>query len=762
MNMNEDGKNPYLEKIAILEERVAYVEKINQQCLESLDIAGKIGYFQSSLNRLSSPEIILEHAKEKIASQITFEAMGFFLVDESSSEFFLAYCSPNSYKVCLEQERDFLIEKVIFPWVMREKRAILFPSRTENKNLVLHVMTTSSRIRGFFIGILRNGVEDVSYVNLKLLSVVLLFCANALESFELYSMIRSANISLREKIRGRTEELHYKSSFESLVKQISTVFLDDRKPICQRVQTSLGLLEKFISADQSQLFFEESPNSEFLNRALARCEISGIRKSITPFPKQRFEEIFADLEEREQTYISGNRLPSSKISHLLGVTSFESTVLIPIELKGDFRAVLFLGLSHEFDKWSDDTENMLKIAAEFFLNAMIREKMIYELEQQQEQLRYAQKMDAIGRLAGGISHDFNNILMSISVNAELALMHRNDNDPDENFRQILKATEKGSFITRQLLSLSKTKQPASMIVNPNKMIQELVSVLNRLIGDEIELTIQLPENDASISSGSGQLEQVIMNLVVNARDAIRENTDPNNKKEISLTSQIVVHDCFDLKIPPHIRFQVRDTGIGMSKEIQQHIFEPYFTTKPIGKGTGLGLSIVYQIIRQNGGTISIESLPGQGSCFTILWPLCDGRSMNQEKQGDVSFSGQERLLVVEDEPSILENTSRALENFGYLVWRAVNGREASEILESIPVDFVISDVNMPEMNGVELLKHIEKNHPKTQVILATGFFEDIDWEELEAKSIPLIEKPFSIMTLAKMIKKMKRSQIDGT
>ena len=343
--------------------------------------------------------------------------------------------------------------------------------------------------------------------------------------------------------------------------------------------------------------------------------------------------------------------------------------------------------------------------------------------------------------------------MSISVNAELALMGHSNPDDQERFRQILKATEKGSFITRQLLTMSKKNPEEALTLNVKPIIEELTSVLNRLIGDDIDLEIDLPEEDRTISANQGQLEQVLMNLLVNARDAIRESGDMKGDKTISLSMDFsAMEDAREA-----VRFRVSDNGCGMSSEVRQNIFEPFFTTKESNKGTGLGLAIVYQILRQNEATISVDSRVGEGTCFTVCWPTTQAEFQPKTTHRTISLSGQDRLLIVEDEPMILNTIGRSLENLGYQVFCANHGRDAVRILEREPIDFVISDINMPEMNGLELMEHIKTHFPDTKVILSTGFFEGIDWEKLESQSIPLIEKPYSILTVVKTLKRLKKN-----
>jgi len=750
--MRKTERLKYEERIALLEERVAYVERLNRQCLDSLDIAGKIGYFQSSLNRLPSPNIILSEASEKIGTQIPFESMAFFLVNEASSEFYLAQCSNPEQNAFFEIELEQLIEQSIIPWVMREKRGIIFPARSRSVKLFLHVITTSSRIRGFFMGTLRQGAADVTYIAEKMTSVVLLFCANALESFELYSMVREANRSLKEKIRGRTQELNYRSAFENLIKHLSEMFLDTSKSFCERIQTNQNLLAQFFDAQTCVIYFLQNEHSKFLEKAVSAFPDRDILRRIKPISHENYAKLknhgFGDY-----VYFEAETSNTQKLTTLLGQNPFHGVILVPIELMDDFSGILFLGLPKGFENWSEDSETMFKIAGEFFLNAIIREKMIFELGQREEQLRYAQKMDAIGRLAGGISHDFNNILMSISVNAELALMGHSNPDDQERFRQILKATEKGSFITRQLLTMSKKNPEEALTLNVKPIIEELTSVLNRLIGDDIDLEIDLPEEDRTISANQGQLEQVLMNLLVNARDAIRESGDMKGDKTISLSMDFsAMEDAREA-----VRFRVSDNGCGMSSEVRQNIFEPFFTTKESNKGTGLGLAIVYQILRQNEATISVDSRVGEGTCFTVCWPTTQAEFQPKTTHRTISLSGQDRLLIVEDEPMILNTIGRSLENLGYQVFCANHGRDAVRILEREPIDFVISDINMPEMNGLELMEHIKTHFPDTKVILSTGFFEGIDWEKLESQSIPLIEKPYSILTVVKTLKRLKKN-----
>jgi nitrogen-specific signal transduction histidine kinase/CheY-like chemotaxis protein len=351
----------------------------------------------------------------------------------------------------------------------------------------------------------------------------------------------------------------------------------------------------------------------------------------------------------------------------------------------------------------------------------------------EEQFFQSQKMEAIGRLAGGVAHDFNNILTVITGYTDLLLdRHPDHDDPErEEIEQIKKATKQAASLTRQLLAFSRKQVLQPRVLNLNTVVANIETMLRRLIGENIELVTILEPQLGRVKADPGQMEQVIVNLVVNARDAM-----PNGGKLIIKTTNLELDETFARQHlgagpGPYVLLTLNDTGHGMDPQTRSHIFEPFFTTKEPGQGTGLGLAIVHGIINQSGGYISVQSEPGQGASFNIYLPRVETPVLATNERSEVpipSWSGSETILLVEDEDSVRELTRRILLKEGYTVLEAQNGEEALQVLQEYaqPVDLLLTDVIMPgSVNGRELGKSVSLSHPKTKVLYMSGYTDNV-------------------------------------
>ena len=324
----------------------------------------------------------------------------------------------------------------------------------------------------------------------------------------------------------------------------------------------------------------------------------------------------------------------------------------------------------------------------------------------------AQKMESIGRLAGGLAHDFNNLLTGIIGNTDLALSSLDAHDPlYQDLIEVYKSAERASDLTRQLLAFSRKQVLEPRVVNVNRVISRMEKMLRRLIGEDILLKTKSQDESYRIKVDPGQMEQVILNLAVNARDAM-----PEGGRLLIVTGMKVYDQRDEVRYPdlisgPHARLTISDNGIGMDEETKMQIFDPFFTTKEMGKGTGLGLSTVYGIVKQSGGQISVYSEPGKGTTFTILFPLVtDNETVElKDRENQKMPRGDESVLVIEDDPSVRNMAVRVLKLQGYRVYEANSGGEALIFCErqNRPVDLIVSDVVMPNMNGPEFIERIQ-------------------------------------------------------
>jgi two-component system cell cycle sensor histidine kinase/response regulator CckA len=393
---------------------------------------------------------------------------------------------------------------------------------------------------------------------------------------------------------------------------------------------------------------------------------------------------------------------------------------------------------------------------------------VTEFKKLERQLLQAQKMEAIGTLAGGVAHDFNNILTSIIGNAELMLMTVDKDGPlREEIEEIKIAGERAAALTRQLLAFSRKQIVQPEILDLNELLTDIEKMVVRLIGEDVEIRM-IPESALwRIEIDPGQMEQVIINLAVNARDAM-----PTGGKLTIETANMDLdenyfaeHGIVEERPGPYVMMAVSDTGSGMDKEVQEHIFDPFYTTKEKGKGTGLGLSTIYGIVKQNNGFIWVYSEPGQGSTFEVYLPKVKGDVKAEEKgQTPVeNLDGFETVLIVEDNDSLRKLARTVLKQNGYKVLAAENGEDALRISmgNKGPIDLIVTDVVMPKMSGRETVERLQPLYPKMKVIYMSGYTDNsIVHHGVLTPGLNFLEKPFSPEGLARKVREVLDKQID--
>ncbi len=381
------------------------------------------------------------------------------------------------------------------------------------------------------------------------------------------------------------------------------------------------------------------------------------------------------------------------------------------------------------------------------------------------QVKQLQKMEAIGTLAGGIAHDFNNILTVINGHAEIAMMRADkESKVHHDLVSILGAGKRAAKLTAQLLAFSRKQVHERRIVDINDIILNMDKMIRRLISEDIKIEIKLEEGMPKINADEAQIEQIIMNLIINARDAINEVQNKARPRVITLLTRYVqTADMIPLEdeniMMRYIVIEVRDTGIGMDMEVRNRIFEPFYTTKTVAKGTGLGLSTVYGIVKQNAGHILVESMPGEGSSFTIFWPVTHQKeeSVKETEKPPETIYGTESVLLVEDDATVSDFAASALKELGYRVVTAQNGVEAIELLNKIDysVDLVVTDMIMPEMNGNELARKIKDRIPLNRILFVSGYpFSSLVKEGALEEGIQFLQKPYSVTGLVRKIRQI--------
>jgi len=382
---------------------------------------------------------------------------------------------------------------------------------------------------------------------------------------------------------------------------------------------------------------------------------------------------------------------------------------------------------------------------------------ITESKHLEEMFRQAQKMEAVGQLAGGVAHDFNNLLGVILGYSELLLERAGLNDLQrKDIEEIQNAGVRAALLTRQLLAFSRKEVLQPKVLDLNSVVTGAEKLLHRLIGEDIEVVVVLDPALERVKADPGQLEQIIMNLAVNARDAM-----PAGGKITIETSNVELDETYSAEHPstragPHVMLAVTDTGCGMDEKTKAHIFEPFFTTKELGKGTGLGLSTVYGIVKQSGGSVWVYTEPEIGTTFKIYLPRVDqaseaGPRIDKAERED---RGSQTILIVEDDAALLQVTHRSLEEVGYAILVAQSAAEAIHISESHagPIHLMVTDVIMPKITGPQLASHLFPLRPEMKVLYVSGYTDNaIVQHGVLEPGLAFLQKPFSPRTLARKV-----------
>lgn len=394
-----------------------------------------------------------------------------------------------------------------------------------------------------------------------------------------------------------------------------------------------------------------------------------------------------------------------------------------------------------------------------------------EKSELKEKFIQAQKMQGIGQLAGGIAHDFNNILTAIIGFCDLLISRHKPEDEDYvDIMQIKQNANRAANLTGQLLAFSRRQTMQIDFVNPNDAVSETTDLLRRLIGENIELKVDLEKSPWNIKTDKSQLEQVIINLAINARDAMKGRTE--NKLMIRISNQEIFskrdvkfeYDNFvtsdDIEAGKYVSIYIKDTGHGISKDNLNKIFEPFFTTKKVGEGTGLGLATVAGIVEQSGGIIAVSSKVEHGTEFIILLKKAEGKPKSKKVTEEITkqkdLTGSSTILIVEDEDAVRMFSSRALKNKGYEVIEAFSGDNALEVIEKHGIeniDLIISDVVMPGISGPEMVKEVLSKRQDIKVVFVSGYGEDVFYEQYgDERAFNFLPKPYTLDQIAARVK----------
>lgn len=587
-----------------------------------------------------------------------------------------------------------------------------------------------------------------------------------------------------EKAFGRTsEELQGKTVFEfEQESKAHTITEQEREAL--RCKQIIRMPEEMAKTNTSEIRYWDISNIPVFNKAGDPSHLLIMANDISEQKKAQKE--LRKTKERLQLFMDSATDAIAIFNSTLKLVDINSAFLSFID-KTTKEELLGIFAS-EFEKYMIENNFVENIAQTLntgipltFENTLILEKKKYQLiikifkvgsdvgviasdisetTRLQEQLQQSQKMESIGRLAGGVAHDFNNMLGIILGNTELARKEPEITPKLATFlNETMEATLKSAELTRQLLTFARKQTSQPKVLNPNKTIEGMLKMLGTIIGENIELFWTPQEDLWNILLDPSQLDQIIANLCVNARDAIKDYGKISIRTSNETVDTSYSHFFPDSHPGEYVHITISDTGSGMDKETQKNIFEPFFTTKKEGKGTGLGLATVYGIVKQNGGFISVYSEKCQGSTFNIYLP----RSLSVTRQTGIDEDdtkiprGDETLFVVEDESPILTMISIVLEDLGYTVFTSSNPTEALKIAKNLDqnIDLLITDVIMPGMNGRVLAENILSLYPATGILFMSGYTDEIITDQdIMTDSIYFIQKPFSNAALAQKVREI--------
>ncbi|MGK0185654.1 MAG: PAS domain S-box-containing protein [Verrucomicrobiales bacterium] len=585
--------------------------------------------------------------------------------------------------------------------------------------------------------------------------------------------IQQTNAQLQAEAEERSKAqnaLQRRVEIESMHAGISASFLNLKHDDFDRgVSLTLEKVGQFLAVD-SVAFFQISEAGDALNCTHEWCatDVARVADTLQSLPVAALPWLMYQLTEAGGVGVrSVEELPEEEfmLRQIFEIRGAQSALFLAIKEGDTLRAFTVISMTQSERSWSRDDVSMLRLMNDVLHSAICRMSVEADKEQLQTQLTQSQKMEAVGKLSGGIAHDFNNMLLPIIGYSDMLIGRFEEMGEDlTELEEIRKAAERAASLTRQLLAFSRKQIIKKVPLNLNQAIEDMRNMLARIIGENIWLSTDLSESLGAVNADPGQMEQVLMNLVVNAKDAMLEGGDvtiSTFNETLDASSPVTLQN--PELVGDYVCIKITDTGVGIPQENLDRIFEPFFTTKG-QEGTGLGLSVIYGIVEQHQGGIYVETEQGKGTTFLIYLPATSSPVPKPEEpaqamrraQGDDSLRGKgERILLIEDEVGVIKFVSSALRSRGYKIVQAMNYKEALEQFDAGEYDLIFSDAVLPDGNGVDLLDKFMDEKPETRALLSSGYTDKTALMQMvKEKEISFLQKPYSLPQLYRTVREV--------
>ncbi|MEW6711427.1 MAG: response regulator, partial [Candidatus Riflebacteria bacterium] len=555
------------------------------------------------------------------------------------------------------------------------------------------------------------------------------------------------------------DELKRRIDYEDLLSRISVLAVEHLN-LAAFLETSLEILGEDAGVSRTYLF-ELNLSENTMSNTYEWCA-AGIYSQIDQLKSISLADRAwwnGQLGRRQVIcYSNIDEIPDKATREIIISQGIKSILVVPLFVKSRYFGFMGFDDCEKYRKWPEEDVALLLSISRIISSVIERQQFQHEQLRLISQLNQAQKMESVGRLAGGVAHDFNNMLNVILDHCDLALEDMNTDGPAvKDLLEIRQAAVRSAELTGQLLAFARCQPVTPRVVNLNETLHGMLNMLKRLIGEDVALKVRLCEKARLIKIDPVQIDQILANLCVNARDAIDGVGIISIETACVYADKVFCSRHAGMIEGSYVRLSVSDNGCGMDEKTAACIFEPFFTTKPKDKGTGLGLATVYGIVKQNRGYIDVYSQPEVGSCFKVYFPVIDseGEEPREGTEKSIIAEGCERILLTEDEPAILKITKRILERLGYKVTAVLSPLEALDEVKRNPgsFDLLITDIIMPEMNGRDLAEKIKEKVPTMKVLFMSGYTADIIAQHgILQQNLVFLQKPFSKESLAEKVR----------